>query len=110
MRRVLVALIALGLSSAAALADWRDEVKTLKVGFIAGDNPTQEVARLEKFCWRLQTALAVPVTLFPARSYQAASSMRSSPRSPMSRSTRPATAPSRSYSRSPPTGRAASAP
>ncbi len=71
MRRVLVALIALALSPAAALADWRDEVKTLKVGFIAGDNPTQEVARLEKFRWRLQTALAVPVTLFPARSYQA---------------------------------------
>lgn len=54
-----------------ALASWRDDLGTLKVGFIAGDNPAYEIARLEKFRWQLQYSLAVPVELFPARTYEA---------------------------------------
>jgi phosphonate transport system substrate-binding protein len=54
-----------------AQASWRDELGTLKVGFIAGDNPAHEAARLEKFRWQLQLNLAVPVELFPARDYEA---------------------------------------
>ncbi len=71
MRRSIVALIILVLSLTVAAASWRDDLKVLRVGFIAGDNPSQEVARLEKFRARLQYGLAVPVALFPARSYQA---------------------------------------
>ncbi len=71
MRRSVVALFILMLSLATAAASWRDDLTVLRVGFIAGDNPSQEVARLEKFRARLQYGLAVPVVLFPARSYQA---------------------------------------
>ena len=71
MRRGMIALFILLLSLTAATAGWRDDLKVLRVGFIAGDNPSQEVARLEKFRARLQYGLAVPVVLFPARSYQA---------------------------------------
>lgn len=67
----LMGLLALTLGTSGASAGWRDDLKVLKVGFIAGDNPAQEVARLEKFRWQLQYALAVPVELFPARSYRA---------------------------------------
>ncbi len=71
MRRVVIALVAMVLSLTAAAAGWRDDLKLVRVGFIAGDNPSQEVARLEKFRARLQNGLAVEVQLFPARSYQA---------------------------------------
>lgn len=54
-----------------AAAGWRDDLGTLKVGFIAGDNPAYEIARLEKFRWQLQLNLAVPVELYPARNYEA---------------------------------------
>lgn len=71
MRQVFVALIVMLIGITGAAAAWRDDLKVLRVGFIAAENPSQEVARLEKFRWRLQMALAVPVELFPARSYQA---------------------------------------
>lgn len=72
MTLVMSLVVALGTALAApASASWREDVGTLRVGFIAGDNPAYEVARLEKFRWRLQYALAVPVELFPARSYGA---------------------------------------
>ena len=54
-----------------AWAGWREDLKVLRVGFLAGDNPAQQVARMEKFRWQLQYGLALPVELFPARSYQA---------------------------------------
>jgi phosphonate transport system substrate-binding protein len=71
----LVATLALAafpmLAGNPATAGWRDDLGTLKVGFIAGDNPGYELARLEKFRWQLQLSLAVPVELFPARNYEA---------------------------------------
>ncbi|WP_018184756.1 phosphate/phosphite/phosphonate ABC transporter substrate-binding protein [Kaistia granuli] len=76
MRRNRLAALALALAVtwqgvAPASAGWRDDLGTLKIGFVAGDNPTYEVARLEKFRWHLQYSLAVPVELFPARNYEA---------------------------------------
>lgn len=71
MRRALAWIALLLTLTTPALASWRDDLGTLRVGFIAGDNPNYEVARLEKFRWQLQYALAVPVELFPARSYDA---------------------------------------
>ena len=76
-RRITALLAALALSAlqaaaaAPASAGWRDDVGTLKVGFVAGDNPAYEIARLEKFRWQLQLSLAVPVELYPARNYEA---------------------------------------
>ncbi|MCX5496095.1 phosphate/phosphite/phosphonate ABC transporter substrate-binding protein [Kaistia dalseonensis] len=54
-----------------AAAGWRDDLKVLRVGFLAGENPSYAVTRLESFRWQLQSGLAVPVELFPARSYSA---------------------------------------
>jgi len=71
MRRALAWIALLLTLTAPALASWRDDIGTLRVGFVAGDNPNYEVARLEKFRWQLQYALAVPVELFPARTYDA---------------------------------------
>lgn len=71
MRRIAACLALLIALAVPAAASWRDDIGTLRVGFIAGDNPAYEVARLEKFRWRLQYALAVPVELFPARTYEA---------------------------------------
>ena len=72
------ALVLLALACMAALfaplaasASWRDELKVLKIGFLAGENPSYRVKQLESFRWRLQTSLAVPVELFPARNYEA---------------------------------------
>lgn len=75
-RRRAALLAALALAGQAILAGpaaagWRDDLGTLKVGFIAGDNPAYEIARLEKFRWQLQLNLAVPVELYPARNYEA---------------------------------------
>jgi phosphonate transport system substrate-binding protein len=71
MRRIAAWFALLLALASPALADWRDDIGTLRVGFIAGDNPAYEVARLEKFRSYLHYALAVPVELFPARSYEA---------------------------------------
>lgn len=71
MRRTVLAILVALLAASPAFAGWRDDLKVLKVGFIAGDNPAYEVARLEPFRARLQYGLAVPVELFPARTYQA---------------------------------------
>lgn len=71
VRGIALALCFALLGTVPALAGWRDDLKVLKVGFIAGDNPAYAVARLEPFRHQLQYGLAVPVELFPARSYQA---------------------------------------
>jgi phosphonate transport system substrate-binding protein len=67
-RRLLAAFLA-GLAAllpASAHADWRDDVKVLRVGFLAVGRPADEVARLEPFRAYLQARLAVPVELAPA--------------------------------------------
>ncbi|MCX5516530.1 hypothetical protein C3941_18680 [Kaistia algarum] len=71
MRRIALALGLALLSVLPAIASWRDDIKVIKVGFLAGENPAYEVTRMEPFRSRLQYGLAVPVELFPARSYQA---------------------------------------
>lgn len=70
LRIAIAAILAIGVAFP-ALASWRDDMKVLRVGFLAGDNPSQEIARLEPFRSQLQYGLSVPVELFPARSYQA---------------------------------------
>lgn len=69
--RLAFALLALGIGAAPAHAGWREDLKTLRVGFIAGDNPAAGMARMEGFRWQLQVSLAVPVELFPAKTYGA---------------------------------------
>ena len=75
MRLILAALLAglaaLALQIAPASADWRTDMKVLKVGFIAGDNPALQSLQLEKFRAALEAGLGMPVQLFPARTYQA---------------------------------------
>lgn len=75
-RRLTLAIAALACIAASfvplqARASWRDDLKVLKVGFLAGENPSYRVKQLESFRWQLQLALAVPVELFPARNYEA---------------------------------------
>lgn len=71
MYRFVLAVVLSLASVSIASASWRDQIASIKVGFLAGDNPAYEVTRLELFRQALQNGLAVKVELFPARSYQA---------------------------------------
>jgi phosphonate transport system substrate-binding protein len=66
------ASLALGLlSSAPGAADWRDDIKVLRIGFLAGDNAPYRSAQLEPFRTYLQEKLSLPVELVPGRSFAA---------------------------------------
>jgi phosphonate transport system substrate-binding protein len=47
-------------------ADWRDETKVLRVGFLSSASPAEDVARLEPFRAYLEARISVPVELVPA--------------------------------------------
>ena len=66
-----LALLLLVAGSGRLLADWRDDVKVLRIGFLASASPAADVARLELFRAYLETRLALPVELVPATSYSA---------------------------------------
>ncbi|MEO8667406.1 MAG: phosphate/phosphite/phosphonate ABC transporter substrate-binding protein, partial [Bauldia sp.] len=67
---VAAGLLAASLGAATA-ADWRDDVKVLRIGFLAGANASYRTAQLEPFRAYLQEKLGLPVELIPAGTYDA---------------------------------------
>ncbi len=64
--------LAIGLAGAMALpaaADWRHDLKGLRIGFVAGDQPAAAMARLEPFRAYLADKLGVFVDLLPFTNY-----------------------------------------
>lgn len=53
-------------AGATALADWRDDIKVLRVGFIASSAPAADIARLEPFRAYLEARAGLPVELIPS--------------------------------------------
>jgi phosphonate transport system substrate-binding protein len=66
--RAAAAVLALALSTTVARADWREDVKVLRIGFIASSGPAADIARLEPFRAYMESRLALPVELVPATS------------------------------------------
>jgi phosphonate transport system substrate-binding protein len=74
MRRLplrLMLLLAFVLAAVPAFADWRDDIKVLRVGVLAGANAPYRLAQLEPFRLYLQDKLGLPVEIVPERSYDA---------------------------------------
>jgi phosphonate transport system substrate-binding protein len=63
--------IAVALVCRPALADWRDDVKVLRVGFLASQAPAGDAARLEPFRAYLESRIGLPVELVPATTWAA---------------------------------------
>ncbi len=61
----------LSLAAGVAVADWRDEVKVLRVGVLAGEGAAYRLATLEPFRVYLQDATGIPVEIVPAPTYRA---------------------------------------
>jgi phosphonate transport system substrate-binding protein len=53
------------------LADWRADLKVLRIGFLSSSNPTHDLARLEPFRAYMEARIGLPVELVPATSYAA---------------------------------------
>jgi phosphonate transport system substrate-binding protein len=73
-RAALVGILSLVLPLAAASlasADWRDDVKVLRIGILAGDDAAYRIATLEPFRVYLQDRTGIPVEVVPAGSYEA---------------------------------------
>jgi phosphonate transport system substrate-binding protein len=69
MRRVAVVVSLAGILVGAgtnAFADWRDDMKVLRVGFLASPAPAADIARLEPFRAYLEAKASLPVELVPA--------------------------------------------
>ena len=64
-------VVAVPSSTPVALADWRDEIKVLRIGVMTGPNSAYRLAQLEPFRAYLAEKLAVPVEIIPARDYRA---------------------------------------
>lgn len=87
--RGLLALVAAGMAVAlgialpgAAAADWRDDVKVLRVGVVLASNAPYRLAQLEPFRLYLQDKLGLPVEIAPERSYRALIEAQESARIP----------------------------
>ncbi len=72
------AAIAIGLAAALLLtsggyllADWREDLKVLRIGFLSSANPAADLARLEPFRAYMEARISLPVELLPATSYAA---------------------------------------
>jgi phosphonate transport system substrate-binding protein len=53
------------------LADWRTDLKVLRIGFLSSVNPAGDLARLEPFRAYVEARIGLPVELVPATSYAA---------------------------------------
>ena len=62
---------ALAMVATAAAADWRTDLKVLRVGFLAGENAAYLRAEVEPFRKYLQAKLGLPIEMVPAVSYAA---------------------------------------
>ena len=58
-------------SGSPLLADWRDDLKVLRVGFLSSASPARDLARLEPFRAYMEARIGLPVELVPATSYAA---------------------------------------
>ena len=66
--RVVVAIVVLCMAPLSALADWRDDVKVLRIGYVSSPDPARDAARLEPFRAYMQQQLSLPVEMIPATS------------------------------------------
>lgn len=63
-----VALLLVG-GSDRLLADWRDEMKALRVGYLSSGAPAADSTRLDPFRAYLEARIGLPVELVPATTY-----------------------------------------
>jgi phosphonate transport system substrate-binding protein len=69
MQRVSILLaILLALVATAARADWREDMKVLRIGILSGADPAADRARLEPFRAYLEARVGMPVELVPSSS------------------------------------------
>ena len=68
---LLLALALLAWACAEARADWRDDIKVVRVGVVAANGAAYDIARLEPFRAYLQDRLGVPVEIVATASYAA---------------------------------------
>ena len=68
---LLLALALLAWARAEARADWRDDIKVVRVGVVAANGAAYDIARLEPFRAYLQDRLGVPVEIVATASYAA---------------------------------------
>ncbi len=66
---VALALAVLAGAGRALHAEWHDDHKALRVGFLASAGAAYDIARLEPFRAYLESSLSLPVELVPATSY-----------------------------------------
>jgi phosphonate transport system substrate-binding protein len=59
----------LAVMAGAASADWRSDIKVLRVGIAAGANPAYRIRQVEPFRKYLETRLGIPVEIVPATNY-----------------------------------------
>ncbi|MCW5717594.1 MAG: phosphate/phosphite/phosphonate ABC transporter substrate-binding protein [Bauldia sp.] len=72
LRRLVLAGIAIfALSGVAAAQAWREEVPTLRVGILAGENQAYTLARVEPFRLYLEARLGIDVEIVPGYDYPA---------------------------------------
>ena len=64
-------LAALALSGAAAAADWRSDLKVLRVGIVAPLGAARDTARIEPFRAYLESKLGLPVEIVATPTYAA---------------------------------------
>lgn len=71
MKKLLLATVALtaALTASSALADWRDQYKTLRFGILSGENEKDRIARYKPFEQYLEKELGVEVEIFTAGAY-----------------------------------------
>lgn len=72
LQQMAAALAALALSAAhagPAAADWRDEVKVLRVGVLTGPESDYRLATMTPFAEYLETRIGIPVEIVPAANY-----------------------------------------
>ncbi len=59
-------ILAFALAATAAHADWRNDMKVLRIGILTAETPGADIARLEPFRAYLAEKIALPVELVPA--------------------------------------------
>lgn len=53
------------------LADWREDLKVLRIGFLSSGDPAADAKHIEPFRAYLETRIALPVEMVPSTTYEA---------------------------------------
>lgn len=69
MSRILILVTAYLFLSVNAFAEWREELGTLRIGILAGDDVSRATAVVEPFRLAIQERLNIDVEIYPARDY-----------------------------------------